>query len=250
MPSGLYISAEGAFAQSKRMEVLANNMANIETPGFKRDLAMFQARYSEETQRGLDYPGSRTANDIGGGVMVTETKTDFSQGPMRHTGVDTDMAISGEGFFVVRKGDKDLMTRAGNFMFNNAGQLITQNNEPVLSDSGAPVTIDPAAGPFRITPDGGIEQAGVKTMLQIVKPASMGDMVKSGENMFRSLAPTQAVEAEGRQVRGGFLEMSAVKPTSEMMELMEASRAFEANANMIRNHDSMLNTLVNRVLKS
>ncbi len=250
MPYGLYISAEGAFAQSKRMEVLANNLANIETPGFKRDLAVVQARYSEETERGLDYPGSKTINDIGGGVVVKQTQTDFSPGPMRRTGTDTDMAISGDGFFVVRKGDQDQLTRAGNFMFNAAGQLITQGGDAVLSDGGSPVTIDPAAGAFRVTPDGGIEQAGVKTMLQIVKPASLGDLAKSGENMFRPLAPTQPVPAEERQVRGGFLEMSAVKPTSEMMELMEASRAFEANANMIRNHDQMLNTLVNRVLKS
>ncbi len=71
MPYGLYISAEGALAQSQRMEVIANNLANLDTPGFKRELAVFQARYAEAIEQGRDYPGSGSINDVGGGVMPT-----------------------------------------------------------------------------------------------------------------------------------------------------------------------------------
>ena len=86
MPYGMYISAEGAHAQSKRLETLSNNLANVDTPGFKRDLALFQARHAEEINQGTDYPGSRGLNDIGGGVSVRETKTDFAPGLMKRTG--------------------------------------------------------------------------------------------------------------------------------------------------------------------
>src|SRR5271156_6604963 len=105
MAYGLYIAAEGASAQSTRLEVIANNLANVGTPGFKRDFAMFQARYAEETRRGTDYPGSHSINDLGGGVEIRGTQTDFTAGPMKKTGSESDIAIQGDAFFLVRKGD-------------------------------------------------------------------------------------------------------------------------------------------------
>lgn len=249
MPYGLYISAEGAHAQNKRLEVLANNLANVETTGFKRDLTILQARYAEETQRGMDYPGSRTINDISGGVLVKKTATDYEPGPMKRTGTSTDMAVNGDGFFVIRKGGRDLLTRAGNFMLNADGRMTTQDGDPVLDQDANPIDIDPEAGPWQLTPDGGIAQDGQVTYLALVNPRSLGDLVKIGDNCFRPLAPVRPVEPEQRQVVNGFLEMSDVRPTLEMMDMIEASRGFEANVNMIRNQDQMMGSLVNRVLK-
>jgi flagellar basal-body rod protein FlgF/flagellar basal-body rod protein FlgG len=249
MPYGLYLSAEGAHAQSKRLEVVANNMANVDTPGFKRDLAVFQARLAEATQRGLDHPGSGTINDLGGGIEVRQSKTDFSPGTLRRTGFDKDMAIDGDGFFVVQKDAKNYLTRAGNFMVNAANQLVTQSGHRVQSDSGAPVLIDPEAGPWQLTPDGAVVQAGTATNLAIVRPRSPGDLAKVGENMFQPLAPTQPVEPTERHVLSGYLEGSTVRPTLEMMELIEASRGFEANTNMIHHQDQIMGTLINRILK-
>ena len=249
MPYGMYISAEGAHAQSKRLETLSNNLANVDTPGFKRDLTLFQARFAEEINRGTVSPGSRGAEDIGGGIWVREVKTDFSPGLMKHTGNETDFAIDGEGFFVVRKDGQDFLTRAGNFRLSTTGQLETQDHYQVLSEGRTPISIDPALGPWRLTETGGIEQAGVLTNLALVRPQSLGDLVKSGETLFAPLAPPVALAPNERRVHEGYLEQSGVKPTTEMMELIEASRAFEANTNMIRNQDQMIGTLVNRVLK-
>ena len=249
MPYGLYLSAEGAQVQSKRLEVLANNLANVDTPGFKRDVAVFQARLAEATQRGLDVPGSKSENDLGGGVSLDATLTDFAPGPLRQTGIATDIAIDGDAFFVVRKGNTDHLTRAGNFMINPAGQLVTQTGDPVLGEDGGPLLISPEAGPWTITPDGAIAQAGDVTRLALVRPASPGDLVKVGENAYRPLAPPHALEPGERRVLPGYLEASGVKPTLEMMELIEASRAYESNINMIRNHDQMMGTLISRVLK-
>jgi flagellar basal-body rod protein FlgF len=248
MPYGLYISAEGAYAQSKRLEALANNMANVDTTGFKRDLAIFQARYSEDIERGYDSPGSRSVNDLAGGVVVRETKTDFSAGAMKRTGVPTDMAVGGDGFFMVRRPDGDFLTRAGNFMMTSAGRLVTQDNYPVLSDSGTPIDIDPELGDWQLTSSGAISQEGNEQNLALVQPRSLGDLAKVGDNLFKALAPPQPVADEQRSVQGGYLEQSDVKPTAEMMELIEASRAFEANINMIKNHDAMATALTERLL--
>jgi len=250
MPYGIYISAEGAQAQGRRMEILANNLANVETPGFKRDLATLQARYAEETKRGTDYFGSHTINDLSGGVMVRDSRTDFSPGSLRKTDISTDMALNGDGFFVVDKGGEKHLTRAGNFRVTAAGQLQTQNGYSVLSEDGQPITLDPEAGPFSVQGDGTITQGGASVTLAVAKPKSFGDLVKVGENLFKPLAPTESLPATDRHVSQGYQEMSSVKPTTEMMELIEASRSFEANTNIIRSQDQMLGGLINRVLKA
>ena len=249
MPYGLYIAAEGAHAQSKRLEVVANNLANVDSAGFKRDLAIFQARAAESIQRGDAPPGGGTINDLGGGVQVVATQTDFSPGPLKITRSPTDMAIDGDGFFVVNKHGHPLLTRAGNFMLNNAGRLVDPTGDPVLNDNGLPIDIDPDGGPWQITPDGGIAQAGDVTYLAMVRPQSFADLAKQGENMFLANGPTTPVLPPDRHVLPERIEASGVQPTSEMMELIESTRAFEANVNLIRSYDQMMETLVSRVMK-
>lgn len=249
MPYGLYISAEGAHAQAKRLEVIANNMANVDTVGFKRQLAIFQARHTEAIDQGADYPGSREINDIGGGIAVRETTTDFSMGPMDKTGVSTDMAIEGDGFFQVRKDGEVYLTRAGNFRFTSRGELVTPQGYAVLGDDAAPVVLDEPNQPFDVSGSGAIVQRGSRRNLAIVRPESPGDLVRVGENLFRPAAEPVAVPAAERRVASGCLEMSGVRPTLEMVELIEASRVLEANANMMRAQDQMLSGLVNRVMR-
>jgi flagellar basal-body rod protein FlgF len=246
VPYGLYISAEGAHALNQRLEVLANNLANVDTTAFKRDLALFRARFTEADEQGLDQPGSGTINDLSGGVQFQETKTDFSQGPLRNTGAEFDMAIRGDGFFVVQKGDKEFLTRAGNFQLNSENQLVTADGYPVLSDAGTPIIID---SPWQLTENGEVAQAGAITPLAMVRPQSYGDLVKSGENLFMPLTPPEPLPQGDRRVAGGYLEGSGVRPTVEMMELIETSRAFEANVNMIRYQDQAMGSLISRVLK-
>jgi flagellar basal-body rod protein FlgF/flagellar basal-body rod protein FlgG len=249
MPYGLYISAEGAQAQNRRMEVVANNLANVETIGFKRQLAGFQARYTEAAERGLDLPGNGTLADLGGGVMFKSAKTDYSMGPVQHTRNPTDLMINGDGFFVVQKGGQNMLTRAGNFVFDTNGVLVTPQGYPVTSDTNTPITIDPEAGPWTFQPDGTLVQDGDVQSLAIVMPRSKGDLAHAAENLFLPLGPTQVVPPELRSVQREMIELSGVRPTEEMMEMIETSRAFEANVNMIRNQDQMIGNLVSRVLK-
>ncbi|HZZ27967.1 MAG TPA: flagellar basal-body rod protein FlgF [Pirellulales bacterium] len=249
MPYGLYLSAEGAYTQSQRLDVLSNNIANVATPGFKRDVALFQSRLAQAIQEGQAAQGTRGINDLGGGVKVLATATDFSAGPLSQSKNDTDMAINGEGFFLVRHGNRELLTRAGNFQVTSAGQLVTQDGDPVLSEDHSPIEIDSDAGPWQVNPDGSISQGGENTRLALVKPRSLGDLVKVGENLFSSLAPAQPLADDNRQVLWHSVEQSTVHPASEMMDLIETSRAFEANVNMIHTYDSATETLINGALR-
>lgn len=250
MPYGLYISAEGAQAQSVRMETIANNLANVNTPGFKRDLAVFQSRFAEAEQRGLAAPGGGTIDDLGGGVESLATVTDFAPGSLNATGAATDLAIEGDGFFVVRHNGKDMLTRAGNFVMSANGTLLTQNGDPVMSTRGNPVAIDPSLGQWNFTPEGAIAQNGDKVYLSLVRPRSYGDLVKLDGNLYSPLAPTAPLADNERNVLSGYLETSGVQSVMEMTDMIETSRAFEANVNMIRNQDQILGELVSRVLKT
>ena len=250
MAYGIYISAEGAAAQSTRLEHLSNNMANVGTPGFKRDLAMFQARYSEATQRGLDTPGSHTINDIGGGVMIGATKTDYSAGPLKETKVPTDMAIQGDGYFQVRRGNQTMLTRAGNFLMTSLGQLTTPDGYSVLDESGEPIVINPDGGQWSMTPSGSVTQDGNSFNVGIVRPNSTNELAKAGENLFTSKSTPLPVPPEQRSVMQGYLEQSGVRPTQELTELIETERVFEANVNMIHFQDEVLGSLIQSVLKT
>ena len=119
---GMYIPAEGANAQAKRLEFVANNLANVETPGFKRDVPTFQARFAEAIQQGKDFPGSQSINDVGGGVKLMDVGTDFSA-PRSAKPASTDFAVNGDGFFRVQDvNDQEFLTRAGDFEIDSTGR--------------------------------------------------------------------------------------------------------------------------------
>lgn len=250
MPYGLYISAEGAMTQSTRMEVIANNLANTNTAGFKKNLAVMQARLAEAPERGLVPPGNGSLHDLGGGVRTFGTVTDFSNGPLKATGNNQDLAIRGTGFFAVQTGQGVRYTRAGNFQFDPTGTLVTEDGNQVLSTDGAPITIDPTLGPWEFSEDGAILQAGAATYLALMEPESPNDLRQAGENQFTAASPMKEVAPEQRRVASGFVEQSTVNPTTEMVDMIETSRAFEANVNMIRTQDQILGALIGRLLRA
>ncbi len=252
MPYGMYVSASGAEAQSRYIEVLANNLANADTVGFKQDFPIMKARHSEAIEQGLDLPGSQSINNLGGGTAVTHSMTDYSRGTVKQTGNPTDLAIDdrdGNAFFVIKRNGEELLTRAGNFKLSSSGQLQTQDGDAVMSDEGTPITIDPEAGPYIVRQNGTIQQGDAEFTISLVKPVSLGDLAKAGQNLFKPLADTIPVEANERQVRSGYLELSSVRPIQAMTDLIKATRAYEANVRLIQHQDQMMGSLVNRVLR-
>ena len=247
----MYLSAEGAKVQSQRLEFIANNLANLETPGFKTDVPTFQARFAEAIQRNQAVAGDQSVNDVGGGVKLIEVETDFSSGTLRSTGIETDFAINGEGFFQVLTPNGDtLLTRAGDFNIDAQGRLLTQTGRyQVLDDGGSPIQIDPEL-PWQFAPGGMIDQDGTQIPIGLQQPESLGDLVKVGNNAFRSLGTVTPLPAEERDIRQGYLEQSGVSSTTSMMAMIETSRAFEANTQLIRHQDELMSQLLGRVLRS
>jgi flagellar basal-body rod protein FlgF len=249
MPYGTYLSASGAHVQNHRLEVLSNNLANINTPGFKPSLAIIQARHNKAIEDGEISRGSGTLADIGGGAKIQPTQTMFDLGPLEKTGNKTDFAITDEkSFFVVKRGEEQFLTRAGGFVFNSAGQLTNTNGDPVLGTDGNAIQIDPSVR-YEVNNEGTIQQNGANFSLMLARPESLGDLARAGDNLFRPLTPPQPVPARERAVISGQLEKSAVNPTTAMMELIEATRAYESNLRLIQHQDQASGNLIGRLLK-
>jgi flagellar basal body rod protein FlgG len=251
MPYGIYLSAEGAAAQAQRLEVIANNLANADTVGFKQDVASFQARFAEAIQQGHATPGDESINDVGGGVKVIDVETDHSVGQLKHTGNDLDFAINGDGFFHVRGADgQQYLTRAGNFKLDTQGRLVMQDGRTPVLDQGGSEIILARDLPWSMSPDGFISQAGAIYALGMSRPQSLDELVKVGNNLFQPLGAVRPLTLAERSVRQRYLEMSGANPVREMMAMIETTRAFEANTRMIQNQDSMLGALISRVLQA
>jgi flagellar basal body rod protein FlgG len=251
MPYGLYISADGASVQNRRLDVIANNLANVDTAGFKEELAVFQARYAQDILDGRVPPNAGKLADVGGGVEFFSTPTDFTPGPFKVTGIWSDVAIKGSGFFTVERDGRTALTRAGNFQLDNEGRLITQGGDPVLDETGAPIQVDLADGPVTFGSGGEVLQNGeIVATLGVVAPRSLGDLTKIGGNCFQSLGPTQPIPPGERRLATETLEVSGVEPTTQMVSMIETSRVFEANIRVMQAHDNMIGQLYGRLMRT
>jgi flagellar basal body rod protein FlgG len=245
----MYLSAAGAHVQSHRLEVLSHNLANINTPAFKPSLAVLQARHNKAIEDGEISPGSGRLPDLGGGVKIQPNQVLFAAGPMEATGGRTDFAIKDpNSFFVVQRGEDRFLTRAGAFLFNHQGKLTTPDGDPVLATDGNPIQVDPDQ-PYEVQLDGSISQGGAARGLMLVRPENLSELSRNGDNLFRPVGETRDVPPTERRIVAGHLEKSGVNPTSAMMELIEASRAYESNLRLIQHQDQAYGNLIGRVLR-
>jgi flagellar basal-body rod protein FlgF len=246
---GLYLSASGIAANSYRQDVIANNLANSETSGFKRDVATFKQRLSaaEENRNPGSWSDPRLQG-IGGGLLAMPNHIDFSQGSFEQTGSPLDVAIQGEGFFAVKQNNQTLLTRDGRFSVNRDGQLSTSSGQVVLDNNGQPISLSQTS-PATINTDGEITQGGQPVArLGVFNVADKTSLTKMGGNLL-AVADPNALQPSDSRVRSEFREQSNVDPATEMADLMDTQRQIEANANMIQAQDSTLKLLVNSVGK-
>lgn len=247
---GLYLSAQGAENQSRRLETIANNVANADTTAFKRDLAIFQDHRPYDVEHGHMTQPPGNLNESTGGTTIVSTHTDFGEGPLKKTGGPYDVAITGPGFLQVRQGSETLLTRNGQLTINDLGEIVTQDEGlPVLNREGTSIVVPPFTENLNISSDGNIigmtKDGGAIPLgqLDLVQPASLEDLQKLGTSLYRSSGSVLPAE-DSVQVRQGFLETSAVNPIAETVQMIEASRAFETNVNMIRFQDETLSRLL------
>jgi flagellar basal body rod protein FlgG len=247
---GMYLSATGMMTASHQQDVLANNLANAETSGFKRSMAVFEQRLVEARamrSAGMSHP---LLDNIGGGQLLSPTHIDLSQGAMEASSNGFDVAMSGPGFVGVKVGNETHLTRAGELMINRDGELITAQGHRVVNDQKQPIQL----GAYRqheltIHQDGSIKR-GQDTIARIglfdsSDPKALKNM---GENLLKVTGDAQMVAAKG-SLMSGYTERSNVDPAIELTRLMETQRQLEANANMIKFQDTTLGKLVNEIGK-
>ena len=222
MISGIYNLIDGSLTQQLRFETIANNMANSNTNGFKKDIISFSEAL--ETQ--------------------SNSSTDFSQGPIRFTGNELDAALSSKGFFKIETANGIRYTRDGAFSVNAEGFLVTSNRDVVLGENG-PITVE--GGDVHIGRDGQVmvNNESVDKILvvdfdepQLLRKEGFSYYSYQGENIGISTVP----DAEIKQK---YLESSNVNPTQEIIEMIETYRSFEAVEKGIQYIDALTNEMVN-----
>src|SRR5258706_3529452 len=248
MNYGLYLSAMGGLANSQRQDVIANNLANAETVGFKKALGLFREQRTEAQIQGNRQQSNDLLEPVGGGLVPSGTTLDLSQGPIEATSNPLDVAILGDGYFAVRNGENLMLTRAGRFQVDRNGVLATDAGHQVLSDKMNSITLAPGA--VDIGKDGIITQDG-KTVgrLGVFSVPDPKLLAKRGANLMSYPDIERNLKASDAQLKNEALEQSNSEPTAELAALMDAQRQLEANANMIRYQDQMLSRLVNDVAK-
>ena len=253
MNYGLYLSAAGALTSMHQQDVLANNLANISTVGFKPDMVYTRQRLPER----LESPGTfvdpnRLLERLGGGQFVQPTRVSLRQGTLVQTDNDLDLALEGEGLLVIGGGrstaDEHLrLTRDGRLTINADGELVmAATGMSVLDRNNLPIRLDRSA-PVRIDEHGEIMQNGTSVArLRIVATPDAGQLVKAGDNLLRLAdgTPMPPGEADGR-VRQGYTEASAVDPILTLNAMMNAAKAAQANLKMIQYHDNILGQMCN-----
>ncbi len=253
MNYGLYLSASGVLTNSHRQDVIANNLANASTVGFKRDLAAFTQRLPEAQRPGADFTSSNQLLDrLGGGVFVAPTQLDARDGSYTQSGNPLDLAIKGEGFFAVQASDSagqpaTRLTRDGQFTLNHDGQLITTvGGHPVLDRHGRTITLNHAV-PVTVDESGQVKQAGsVVAELKLVNARSDKALRHLGHGLYTASDATMNSDAQAPgRVLQHWLEASNVDSVKEMVAMIEATRAVTNNATMIRYHDSIMERAVN-----
>ncbi len=246
---GLYQSAAGMMTNDYRQSVIANNLANAETVGFKRDVAVFEERLraSEAGQR--FNPSNGLLEALSGGHWLGETETDFSDGSLIHTGKPLDVALEGPGFLMVQVDGRELLTRDGRMRLDETGRLVASTDgAPILSRGGGPILLEPEKGPFSIDQEGRIHQNGREVgRLGLVDVDDYRLLEKAGTGRY--VAPAQGRFESAARVHGEAIETSGVRPVPELVNMIEASRSYEMNARMVSLQDEMAGRLINQVAR-
>lgn len=252
MNYGLYLSASGMMTNLYRQDVTANNLANVSTVGFKRDLAAFRARDAEAVDAMAGGDLSHALLDrLGGGVFVQPMGFDPANGGIEPTGNTLDVAIEGRGFFVVRTvkdGQTSLkLTRDGRLTVDASGRLITSSGgHALLGEGGQPLMVDPAK-PLEIDTRGVVRQAGNEIGRLRLADVSHASGLQRDEGGLFDLPAAQinAAPPAAARIHQGHVERSNADPIREMLSMIEATRAITNNATMIRHHDTVLDRAAN-----
>lgn len=240
MLTGLYTAASGMLARQKAQETIAVNLSHTASPGYKRQVAFIRPFAAAARTATARRPGGAR---LRAARLVTETRTDRSQGALRQTGNPTDLAIEGRGFFVVRTATGLALTRAGQLHVNGRGELSTGAGNALLDESGQPIY--PAAPDWQVDSGGGVRVGGQKiARLQIALPKGRARSTGGRPMLISDLRPAPK---GAFQIHQGFLENSNAEPIREMVAMISGARAYELSQRIIATQDQSLDRLISEV---
>ena len=257
MIRGWYTGASGMNAQQNRLDAISNNLANVDTAGYKRDITVSKS-FSELLLRRTNLDGvyetpfgsaeaAPVIGKLGLGIETNENYTDFAQGSFKETSQNTDVAFGGKGFFAVETPLGERYTRDGNFVIGKEGILLTKDGYPVLGKKGV---IHVENDKFTVNEDGVIsmqEDSSVVDRFKVVRFDNERYLKKMGQNLYSSNDISGSAHiAEGDErprFLQGYMETSNVNVVNEMVQMIEVNRAYEANQKTITSEDTMMGTL-------
>lgn len=236
MENTSYIGLSRQIALGRQLDLIANNVANMNSAGFKGERAIFEEFLVKTSNRKkLSYVQDR-------GIW-----REMKQGPLERTGSPYDVALKGEGaFFVVGTIDGPRYTQNGRFQLDGEGTLVTQAGYPVLDDGGNPIVIDPLDGDITISSEGAvIGELGEIARLQLVQFDQLQDMKKIGDSLYNTNEDPK--DPENVQVAQGMFEASNIQGIIEMTRMMDVVRAYTSTANMLQTGHDLQRRAVERL---
>jgi flagellar basal body rod protein FlgG len=249
MDYGLQISASGALASIHAQDTLTNNLANINTTGFKPLLTGTMFREAARIEDNLPQLSSDSLLErLGSGVLSAPEMIDFAQGEFESSASEYALAIDGDGFFLVGDESNPALTRDGRFTLNTENQLVmASNGTPVLSAKGGTIEIDPTQGVIEVSPDGQISQNGQFVgQIGLVDVLSRGSLRPIGAGQFARMdgMPLETIEATGR-IQQYKLELSGANEIDALMKIQSASRSAQSNIGMIDMQNRLISQAIN-----
>lgn len=253
MNYGFHLATTGAITGMRRLDTVANNLANATTVGFKADFLSMRARLPENLERPGQYADTNAMLDgLGGGTLFDPNRIDLRQGTLRRTNSAFDVAIEGEGFLRLENsakgaGAKDmLLTRAGALTRSPNGTLVlATSGVPVLDENGQRIVLDADEPDVRIDEGGQVMQAGSTiARLAVVVPADARNLVKEGRDAMRLLGGRTAPAPDATAVRQFHLEESTVDPVLALAEMIKVSRGIEFSTRLMQAEDQATGRLI------
>jgi flagellar basal-body rod protein FlgG len=249
MLRGLYASAAGLKVLQSQQDILANNVANANTPGFKREQAVLRS-FPEQvilTRSAKKGAGTKVVGPIALGAQVHKVNTVFEQGLMTETGRPTDLALGGNGmeFFAISTPAGERYTRNGKFSLDQEGYLVTPTGDYLLGSAGR---IRLHGEDFSVDPTGRIF-AGQEFIdqLRIVRINDPTQLVKEGHSLYQAAGTEAVEEVTITHLRQGMLELSNVSLAAEVVKMLAGIRAYSINARLLQVQDELLGRAVNEI---
>ena len=249
MQNALYVSLSKQVALRREMDVIANNLANMDTNGFKANDVTFEEYLSSKARIAHPSPTDRRVSY----VRESGSTTDFSAGALQQTGGTLDIAIRGEGYFVVETPQGDRYTRNGAFTMNEKGELVNMQGYRVRGQNG-PIQFDQQDSNITFSREGTItaingiqNQVIERAKLNIVRFNNENALVREGEGLYAAVGQTAQPATEKTSVTQGALEKSNVRPIVEMSRMLEVMRAYQSLSSMMTKTDDLRKTAIDKL---